>query len=270
MRKIALIFVFVLPFISCEKSEPLLIIENTDISLISKVLIGGEIYQEYIYNDANLLNEEKSKFHYAKHTYNDRNELIATDSYWDMRIASSFSPTVEDAENREEWVNPDNTPIYVSHAYKYNEKDQLVSKTYIRHQQGTPGTTDFHLEDGRVVRWSSSDSDGKVTHYGDYTYDTSSNLILEEKYCYTPEGIAELQTTTEYEYDNMHNPFQAFKRFITPGINTNQNNIVKETYTIHFEVDEFPEKVRITENSYEYNADGYPVMVNGETEYVYR
>ena len=80
----------------------------------------------------------------------------------------------------------------------------------------------------------------------------------------------ELTTTTEYEYDNMHNPYQSFKRLITPGIYTNQNNIVKETYTLHFEIDQFTEKVQITENLYEYNDMGYPVMVNGLKEYVYR
>jgi hypothetical protein len=67
----------------------------------------------------------------------------------------------------------------------------------------------------------------------------------------------------------MHNPFIAFKRLITPGINTNPNNITKETYTIHFEVDKWTQQVTITNNSYEYDHRGYPVKVNGEAEYVY-
>ena len=79
----------------------------------------------------------------------------------------------------------------------------------------------------------------------------------------------ELSTTTEYKYDIMHNPYQAFRRLITPGIYTNQNNIVKETYTIHFEVDASIEKVQITENSYEYNDMGYPIKKNEVTEYLY-
>ena len=68
----------------------------------------------------------------------------------------------------------------------------------------------------------------------------------------------------------MQNPYQSFKRLITPSIYTNQNNIVKEIYTIHYEVDASIEKVQITENSYEYNDKGYPVKVNGVKEYVYK
>ena len=83
-------------------------------------------------------------------------------------------------------------------------------------------------------------------------------------------GIAELMTTTEYEYDNMHNPYQSFKRLLTPGIYTNPNNITKETYTIYFDIDPSIEKVQITENSYDYNDMGYPIKVNGDTEYVYK
>jgi len=55
-----------------------------------------------------------------------------------------------------------------------------------------------------------------------------------------------------------------------PCINTNQNNITKETYTIHFEVDPWTEKVQITENSYDYNDKGYPSRVNRTVEYVYK
>ncbi len=65
MKNKLLIFIITLFFISCERDKEL-IIENTDIPLISKVLIGDEIYMEYSYNDANLVIEEKSKFHYTK------------------------------------------------------------------------------------------------------------------------------------------------------------------------------------------------------------
>jgi hypothetical protein len=90
------------------------------------------------------------------------------------------------------------------------------------------------------------------------------------KYIVSSSGIEELSTTTEYEYDNMHNPYQSFKRLVTPGIYTNPNNITKETYTLNFDVDPSIEKVQITEYEYEYNRNGYPIKVNGETEYVYK
>ena len=54
-----------------------------------------------------------------------------------------------------------------------------------------------------------------------------------------------------------------------PGENTNPNNIIKETYTIHFEVDKFIEKVQVKENHYEYNGKGYPVSMNNEIKFTY-
>lgn len=267
MRKIAILTVLSLILLSCEKDEQLIIIENTDIPLLCKVFFGDEVYMEYIYNNLNLVVEEKSKFHYTKHSYNAKNELMASDIYWDMRVASSNSNVLEEAMNREEWVNPDNTQKSVSHSYKYNLKEQLVSKTYIRHQQGTSSIVEFLFKDDRVIR-STGYTEGKISGYTDYTYDSNGNLNKEERHHSSPEGM-ELSTTTEYEYDNMHNPYQSFKRLITPGIYTNQNNIVKETYTLHFEVDESIDKVQITENSYEYNDMGYPKKKN-EAEYVYK
>ena len=83
-------------------------------------------------------------------------------------------------------------------------------------------------------------------------------------------GVAVLSTTTEYEYDEMHNPWKSFRRLLTPGIYTNPNNITKETYTLHFEVDPWIENIQVKEYSYEYNEKGYPVKVNGLTQYVYK
>ena len=57
---------------------------------------------------------------------------------------------------------------------------------------------------------------------------------------------------------------------LTHLYNTSPNNITKETYTLHFDVDQFTQKVQVTNNTYEYNDKGYPVKVNGEVEYVYK
>ena len=285
MRNIAILIVFAFVLISCEKEEsekeesldienPKLVIENTDIPLLSKMLSDGVIFMEFTYNDRNLLIEEKCRLWYTKHTYDDNNQLIASELYFDRSMISSDIAVIEEAQSRTEWVNPDNTPIGASHSYEYNTEEQLVSKTYFYHIQGNSDIVEFLYENDRVVR-SSSYRDGEISYYGDFTYDSNGNLTLEERYRYTPEGIAELQSTTEYEYDNMLNPHRAFKRLITPGKYTNQNNIVKKTYTLPYSAytlpysdDEFSEKVTIREYSYEYNDDRYPVMVNG-AEYVY-
>ncbi len=268
MKKLAFAFFISLLLFSCEKDKQS-VIENKDIPLISKVLIGGEIYMEYSYNDENLVTEEKNKFHYAKHTYNDINQLITSDFYWDMRIASSNSRVLEEAMNRKEWVNPENTPKSISHKFEYNSKEQLFRKSFIRPSGDNSDVVEFKYENDRIVRITGFNNNS-ISGYTDYQYDEYGNVIRQTKYMVSSSGNAELTTTTEYEYDNKHNPYQSFKRLITPGIYTNPNNITKETYTIHFEVDPSIEKVQITERTYEYNANGYPIKVNSETEYVYK
>ena len=75
--------------------------------------------------------EEKSKYHYSKHTYNHINQLITSDFYWDMRIASSNSSVLEAAMSRIEWVNPDNTPKSISHMVEYNSLEHIIRKSII-------------------------------------------------------------------------------------------------------------------------------------------
>ena len=237
--------------------------------MISRVLIGGEIYMEYSYNSANLVTEEKSKFRYSRHFYNSDNQLIKSDFYWDMSIASSNISVLEAAMNRKEWVSPENTPKSISHSLEYNSENQLIRKSYIRPSSNIPDYQKFLYENDRIVRITGY-SNNSISSYTNYIYDDNGNITKQTKYIVSPAGIAELTTTTEYEYDNMHNPYQSFKRLTTLGVFTNPNNITKETYTLNFDVDPSIEKVQITENSYEYNDRGYPIIVNGVTEYVYK
>jgi hypothetical protein len=223
MKKFALLFFLSLILSSCEKDKQL-IIENTDIPLISKVLIGGEIYMEYTYSDANLVTEEKSKFHYAKHTYNDMNQLIISDFYWDISMASSDSRVIEAAMNRKEWVSPENTPKSISHTFEYNSKQQLIRKSYIRPSSNIPDYQKFLYEDDRIVRITGY-SNNSISSYTNYIYDDNGNITKQTKCIISSTGIAELSTTTEYEYDNLHNPYLSFKRLTTPGVYTNPYNV---------------------------------------------
>ncbi len=252
---------------SCEKDRPL-IIENTDIQLLSKVIIGDETYMEYTYNGANLLREEKNKFHYSKHNYNDSNQLMSSDIYWDVSIPGSDSRVFEAAMNRKEWVNPVNTPKSITHELEYGSNGQLIRKTYIRSTGDYPDIMEFQYENDKIIRSTSYNKNVK-SGYINYYYDEKGNLSKQVKYAVRLSGITELTTTTEYEFDNMKNPYQAFRRLTTPGKYTNPNNIIKETYTIHFEVDSSIQKIQVTNTSYEYNNLGYPVKVNDNTEYIY-
>jgi hypothetical protein len=268
MKKTALILFGALILCSCEKEKGL-VIENTDIPLLSKVLIDGVSHYEYAYNDANLLIEEKSKFHYTKHNYNDNNLLSSSEFYMDPAMFSSNSSVVEAAMNRKEWVNPDNTAKSLTQKFEYDGTGRLARKIYTRPSVTSSEYSEFTFDNGRISRqtmyW-----ENEITFYIDYSYDEKGNLIKESKYHVPSTGIPELWTTTEYEYDDKHNPYQVFKRLMSPGKFTNPNNITKETYTIHFEVDQWIQKVQISNNTYEYNDKGYPTKVNGEAKYVYK
>jgi hypothetical protein len=268
IQKTTAMLILSLIIFSCER-EKQPIIENTDIPLISKVLIGGEIYMEYSYNSANLLSEEKSKFHYAKHNYNDNNQLTSSDFYWDLSMASNNSSIAEAAQNRVEWVNPSNTPKSISHLLRYNKNGELIKKSYVRADANKTDIVEFLYEDDRIKR-ATGYYNNLMSGYTDYSYDIKGNMIKEKKYSVSPEGVTDLITTTDYEYDEMHNPYLSFKRLTTPGLYTNPNNITKQTLTLNFEVDPSIEKVQVTKNIYEYNQDGYPAKINGVTEYIYR
>jgi hypothetical protein len=267
MKRIALILTFSLAIFSCKK-EKQLIVENDGIPLVSKVLVAGVSSYEFVYNDANLLTEEKSKFTYTRHSYSDNNLLTTSDFYIDPGMFSSLGIVAEASMNRKEWVNPDNTAKSLTQRFEYNGDGHLARETYTRPSVTDSEYSEFTFENDRISRqtmyWQNV-----ISFYIDYVYDEKGNLIKESKYHVPSTGIAELWTTTEYEYDSMYNPFQAFKRLMTPSKFTNPNNITKETYTIYFEVDQWTQKVSIITNSYEYNEKGYPIKVNGEAEYVY-
>ena len=267
MRRIVLLFILSLSFHACEK-ERNTIAENTGLPLISMVLSGNDIFMIYTYNNANLVSEEKSKFHYTGHNYNSTNLLKSSEFYNDPAMWSSSSSVIEEAMSRKEWVNPSNTEKSLTQTFYYNEDQQLIKKVYTRPSVNNSEFSEFIWENDRIIRqtmyWK-----GKISGYFEYFYDSKGNLTKQVKYFVPDDGIPQLATTTEFEYDNMKNPFLAFRRLMTPGINTNPNNIIKETYTIHSEVDQWTDKVQVTEYHYEYNHSGYPVKVNGDLEYVY-
>lgn len=266
-----LLILFLVAFLSsCEKNKPI-IIENIDIPLIIKVLSNGESLVEYSYNNANLLTAEKNKFYYNKHSYNDKNLLIKTDLYYDKGLFSSDPNILAASLNRKEWVNPNNTEKGGVVTFEYNADGNLIRTNYYRIPETKSEFSKFEYDKSGRIAKQSLYWDNQLSYYIDYLYNENGNLIKEIKYHISSTGLAELWTTNEYEFDSLQNPYRAFKRLMTPGIYTNKNNILKETYTLHFEVnDPLIEKVKITLNSYEYFENGYPSLVNGTIQYLYK
>lgn len=259
IRIIGLILLIALS--SCEKEE-LEAYNNTDSGLISQVLFDAELYYEYTYNEANQIVEEKSKLHYTKHNYKG-DKLVSSDYYIDPGMYSSSSYIVDSAMNRKEWVNPSNTEKNSRKSYFYDDNGKLIKS--LNHLNNC----EFSYDDRDRITCQTFFRDNEKTGYIDFTYDENDNVIKRLHYWVLESGQSELQTTTEYEYDIKLNPYIAFNSLMLPGRYTNTNNITKEIYTIHFEVDNMVENVHITENVYEYDAQGYPIRKNETVEYKY-
>lgn len=246
---------------SCDKYDSE-ILNGTDSVLIRQVFFDSELVYEYTYNGANQIVEEKSKWHYTKHNYNE-NKLISSDYYVDPGMFSSSSYMLDSAMNRKEWVNPSNTEKNSTMTYYYDDNNKLIkSSNYL-------GYSVYSYDSNNRISRRTFYHDQKESGYIDFLYDEKGNVIKRNHYYILDSGESELQTTTEYEFDNKHNPYKAFSSLMTPGLYTNINNITKEVYTLHFEVDQTIQKVQVTENVYDYNEKGYPIRKNGTVEYRY-
>ncbi len=260
------ILLFILAFVSCETENQ--VEETVNNTLLKQVFAGGEIYYKYTFNSAGLIAEEKSKLHYTKHLYNNANQLIQSEYYWDKRMVSSSMQVLEEAMKRTEWVTPGNTERESYFSFEYDKSGKL-EKRYIYRMNGGGNSYEVFTYDknGRIEKRTSF-YENKISLYDVYFYDGKGNLIKQQRFSVSS-GTPNLQTTTEYKFDNKHNPYFSFRKLLIPGQNTNMNNIVKETYTLHFEVDKFIQPVQTTEYSYEYNSKDYPVKRSDGFEYIY-
>jgi hypothetical protein len=255
-------------FIACEK-DPAPAIENEGIPLIVRIRSTNDSSSvEYSYNSVNLLETERSKFYYIRYSYNNENQLSMTEVYYDDNLLSSSWEIVQAANNRTEWVTPENTPRTSYKSYGYKD-GKLFSVSNYR-KNGYLEYSELGYDNNGKVSRRSYFLENKISAYFDYLYDERGNMIKTSRFWVPVSGEDILSYTYEYEYDDKPNPFIAFKRLIVPGLNgiyTNENNIVKEIYTL---VGEYESLVfRVTDINYEYNDMGYPVKKGGSIVYEY-
>ena len=262
---------FVTVLISCKKDEILDtgISGNTYVPILSKVLIDNQSTYEYSYTTSNLISQEKTKFDYTIHTYNDKGLLITTEYYGNDDLLSSDLKILETAMNRKEWITPENGKKVSTITYEYNNNRQLIKSTYSLPLLGSIEYSLFTYDTNNRMSRQTMYWENTATGYIEFSYDGKGNLIKELLYNLQSTGVAELVTSTVYSLDNQLNPYKPTSRVMTPGINTNLNNIIKETHTILYPADKGPEKVQITETSYMYNGMGYPVSRNNNVTYIY-
>jgi len=253
--------------LSCKKDE-MYIAGNPELMFLSNVLLDDQPYCLYVYNDSNLVNEESSKFDFTLNHYNDKNQLVSSDYYWNNVILNTDIKMVETTLSQGEFITSANGTKGRTVRYEYNSTDLLTKATYTGPNGGSEYSAFSYDSNSRIDRQTIYWNDTE-TGYIDYSYDEKGNLIKEILYNLSATGLAEPSTTIRYAFDNKQNPYKLFRNLMIPGINTNRNNITKETYIMHRKADQGTEKIQITENSYEYNVNGYPVSKNGNIEYVY-
>jgi hypothetical protein len=268
LKMISFSVLFVVIFLSCKK-EKLSVTGNTEVMFLSNVMMNDQPYYQYVYNDSNLVSEESNKFEFTMHHYNAKNQLVSSDYYWNNAILSTDVKMIETTLSQSDLITSVNGSKGGTIKYDYNSENQLTKATYSRPTStGSEYSVFSYDESNRIDRqdlyWNNI-----ATGYVEYSYDSKGNLIKEILYDKPSSGVAELSTTTQYVFDNKQNPYRSFKSLVIPGINTNLNNIIKEICTVHQNNGQGPDKVQITENSYEYNINGYPVSKNGNISYIY-
>ncbi len=252
--------IFIILISACKKEESEINPNNS--GLLYQVKFGDKLYAEYTYNGEGQVLEEKSRMFYTQHHYQN-GKLISSDHYYDPGMFSSTYVIAQAAMNRKEWVNPLNTEKSSTITYSYDNNGKLT-KT-LNEINNCEYTYDDHNRINRQIFFD----ENKVSGYIEFYYDNRDNMVKRLHYWILSNGEPELQTTTEYEFDNHPNPYQSLKSLMLPGKYSNTNNIVKETYTIHGEVDSWIEKVTVTENNYTYNSLGFPINKNGQESYIY-
>jgi hypothetical protein len=267
MKIISLSVLFVVIFLSCKKEE-LSNVDNAEVMLLSNILMDDQPYYQFTYNDSNLVGEESSKLDFTMHHYNAKNQLVSSDYYWNNAILSNDARVIETSLTSGSLINSANGSKGGTFKYEYDNNGQLTKVSYVR-QSGTSEYSIFTYDENNRINRQDIYWNNVVTGYIDYLYDGKGNLNKEMLF-YVSAGVTELCTTTQYIFDNKHNPYKSFKNPPVPGINTNLNNIVKEIYTSLQGDAKGTAKVEVKENSYEYNINGYPISKNGNIKYTYK
>ncbi|GEM_PF-522046 len=265
MKNYFSLFTFIIVLVCFSCGDEVLSDDPDKLHLLKQVFIEDELSFEYTYTNAGLIAEEKSKFHYSKHTYNSANQLIQSDFYRDERIASSSLEILNEAMQRTEWVSPDNTEKDNYYTFEYHASGKLKKRTMYRLNGGEITIDTFIYNMDERIERRISYYENKKSVYDDYFYDSKGNLNKQDRYFISEDGTSSLQSTRTYEFDEKHNPYLSFRALMMPGKNTNQNNVVKETYIIYSD----PDANRTMEYNYEYNIADYPVKRDDGFTYVY-
>ena len=262
-------FLFILILFSCKKEK---INGGTDtvktvIPLLTEVLINNQPLYKYTYNDSTFIIEEQCKYYISLYNY-DRNQISSAEYYENENVLSKDSLTYTKAINNSAWVTMGNGINGGNLSYAYNLKGQLIQTKFSSPQSlDTLDYSEFLYDNKNRITRQTVYLNATNVGYVDYTYDGNGNLTSESLYYQSSSGTAELITKIDYNFDSKHNPYKSLSNLILPGINTNTNNIIQETRTIHLLASD---TIIVTKNTYAYNLYGYPSTKNGNVLFNYQ
>lgn len=271
IKTIAVCLFFFTILFSCKKEDlsSSLGPGNAGAPVLHKITVDNQPVYEYLYNDAGLLWEEKSKYDFTSYTYNAQGVLVSSKSYGNDDILSSDAAVSEKAMSQSALVTLTTGKEGGSIVYQYNNNGQLVKTVSTRPSEESSEYSEFAYDSNNRISKQTMFWEDVSTGYIEYTYDSKGNLTNEKLYNISAAGTPELITATTYTFDNQPNPLKSYSKMQVPGVNTNTNNILKETHTMHVSSDSGSDKVTETVNTYKYNASGYPVTKNDNMTFVY-
>lgn len=259
MRKLLIITLSILTFISCEE-EP--VYEDFQSpSLIRQIGETEGNMRVITYYNTGKVFEDLNRFSYRKYTYNDLGQLSK------IEIAQSLNPlscAIIPGATFDEGDDPRKAPFGMKLEFEHDENGNVLKKSqYIindGHAQLMHYNT-FEIYENNIVRVDLYDINNTLIHYSIFTYDSKGNLTSDKQYYhYNNSSEDEIQSLATYDYDNKKNPFTVFRDEYQPGIYTSPNNVLRVTRYYYFQGE--VNDTMSYENSYEYNDLGYPVMVN--------
>jgi len=235
---------------------------------IKSVSTGGKIVHKYLYDHAGNIVEQNCLYYFKKYIYDENDRLVKVESAMDRSLFSS-TYTVP----RTEFMTSQNSTVDSYSLYEYDKEGRLSKIKHYFNETGKGfeyrSMQTFEYEGSFIVKVNWHAPEGHITQFDVYTYDVRGNVANDKYYSNLFGSEEELISETSYKYDSYKNPYRIFSMLGYPGLYMNTNNIIETSLTRHSDVPGF-DKYSISETTYKYNNDGYPIKeITEDSEFEY-
>jgi YD repeat-containing protein len=235
-----------------------------DPSLIRQIKMGSLANQAFTYNNNCQIFEFIEPYSYKKFTYNNLNQLTKIEQAQSINPLSCAIGGADDGSQ----ADPRKAKITQYYEFEYNSTGTISKRSNFYIYNDVPQLNSYqiyHYTNNQTDSIKTYNPSGQMNLFSTYFYDNNGNINKEAYYIIKNNTEKSLLFVNEYTYDDKNNPYQVLAGEGTPGIFTNKNNILSQTYTYFVSGSEDK-----TQNSYtyEYNSLGNPVKIN-TTDVIY-